>query len=210
MGRALVTGASCGIGEAIARELAVRGWALVLVSRRVDRLETLAAELMARHDVMVEVLGADLADPGQLRVVEERLADSRRPVTLLVNNAGTGSTGPFSEMPVDGEGDTVLVNALALMRLCHAALLAMRPRGDGAILNLASVAGLMPLFPGSATYGATKAFVCSLSESLALESRPYGVRVTALCPGYVRTEMTAHIKLPGIAWTSMDRVVRDA
>lgn len=208
---ALVTGASTGIGEEFARRLAARGCALVLVARRAERLHEIADDLRKRHGVEVEVLPADLTDPEQLRLVEKRLADPDRPVDLLVNNAGYGSSGPFRECPVDGEDDAVRVNVLAVTRLCHAALNGMCERRRGGIVNVASVAGLMLAFVNSATYGATKAFVYSLSESLAIEAKPYGVHVTALCPGYVRTEMTADVTgVPGFAWTAREKVVRDA
>jgi short-subunit dehydrogenase len=208
---ALITGASSGIGEAFAHELAARGWDLVIVARRAELLGRLAVELRQKHGVSVEVLVADLADPDELRRVENRLSDPTRAVDLLINNAGDGSSGPFRACPVDREEKTIRLNAVAPLRLCHAALSVMCERRRGGIVNVSSVAGLMPGFANSATYGATQAFIYSLSESLAIEARPHGVHVTALCPGYVRTDMTAHADgVPNCAWTPRSVVVRAA
>jgi short-subunit dehydrogenase len=175
-------------------------------------LAALADELRGRYGVGVEVLPADLADGRALRRVESRLADEARPVDLLVNNAGVGEAGPFVDCPVDGEQSTVLVNVLAPTRLCHAALTAMMRRDRGGIVNVASVAGLLVAFRNGATYGASKAFLCSLSESLRLEvkRRRSRVAVTVVCPGYVRTDMTTDIALPRIAWVERETVVRAA
>ncbi|MBB1156135.1 MULTISPECIES: SDR family NAD(P)-dependent oxidoreductase [Amycolatopsis] len=210
--RALITGASAGIGESFAEELASRGCSLVLVARRRALLEAAAERLRERHRVEAEVLVADLADPRQLEAVENRLSDESSPVDLLVNNAGVGETEPFADCPVDSEQRTVLVNALAPTRLCHAALASMTKRGRGGILNVASMAGQLPAFRNSATYGATKSYLCSLSESIRLELKAGNSRiaVTAVCPGYVPTDLTAGITLPKIAWTSREKVVRDS
>ena len=205
--RALVTGASSGIGEAFARRLAGRGTALVLVARREDRLEALAKEL----DVATEVLVADLADPDDLRRVEDRLAAPTDPVDLLVNNAGFGTTGPFATLPVDREEEEIRVNVLAVVRLSRAALPGMVERGSGAIVNVSSLAAFQP-DPGNATYGASKAFVLNFSEALAEELRTTGVRVQALCPGYTRTEFqtTAEYetsRIPKVVWQRPEQVV---
>jgi uncharacterized protein len=210
--RALVTGASAGIGETFAQQLARAGTHLVLVARRADLLEELASRLRAECGVEVEVLQADLADREQLSKVEDRLADPDRPVDLLVNNAGVGETQPFVTCPIDSEERTVLVNALAPLRLSHVALASMTKRDHGGIINISSMAGQLPAFRNSATYGATKAFLCSLSESLRLEAKEQGskVAVSVVCPGYVKTPMTANITLPSIAWVEREKVVRDA
>lgn len=210
---ALVTGASSGIGEGFARELASRGTALVLVARRTDQLEALAAQLRARHRVEVEVHPADLTEPDQLRTVEERLSDPSRPVELLVNNAGFGTSGPFAELPVDREEQQIRLNVLALVRLTHAALPAMLDRGHGGVLNVSSMAGSLGA-PYNATYCATKSYVTIFSEGLHAEVRRHGVHVTALCPGFVRTEFQARSEtntdgLPGFAWLRVEPVVRD-
>jgi short-subunit dehydrogenase len=182
---ALVTGASSGLGEEFARQLARRGWNLVLVARRKERLESLAASLSAVHRVAVDVLAADLGGDEGCGLVERRL--SAGDVELLVNDAGLGSVGEFSELPLAGEVRQVDVNARALLRLTHAALRSMMPRRSGAIINVASMAAYQPV-PYNATYAATKAFVLSLSEALHEEAKTHGITVTCLCPGPVRTE----------------------
>jgi short-subunit dehydrogenase len=182
--RALVTGASAGIGEAMARELAARGADLVLVARRADRLERLQDELTGAH---VEVLQADLADPDDLERVARRCAATTDPIELLVNNAGFGGYGRVWERPYEEARGQIDVNITALVRLSHAAAAAMVAAGRGSILNVSSVAGNQP-GPGSAVYGATKSFVTSFSEALAVELRGTGVTVTASCPGLTHTE----------------------
>ena len=185
--RALVTGASEGIGEAFARELAARGSDLVVVARRRERLEQLSAELAAQHDIEVEVLAADLTDPSAVAAVEARLGDSDRPIDLLVNNAGGASQHrPFLELDREGLASDAYLNALALLRLTHAAAQAMARRGHGNMINVSAGIAFYPL-PGAAAYGAAKAFVNSLSEALDYELRDSGVRLTAVCPGFTRT-----------------------
>lgn len=205
--RALVTGASSGIGEAFARRLAADGTDLVLVARRAGRLHALAAQLAP---VAVEVLVADLGDPADLARVEARLADTERPVDLLVNNAGFATSGSFADLPADGEELEVRVNVVAPLRLARAALPGMRARGRGGVVNVASLAAYQP-YPYGATYGATKAFLASFSQALSEELRGSGVRVLALCPGFTRTEFqqTAGVGtrgIPGRLWLSADRV----
>jgi short-subunit dehydrogenase len=204
---ALVTGASSGIGRAMARQLAAEGVDVVAVARDRGRLEALAEEQNETRG-SIEVLVADLADPEELGRVEERLADPDRPVDLLVNNAGFGTYGRFSELPIEEEEREIRVNVVAVVRLSHVALRAMRPRGRGAIVNVSSVAGLQPT-PGNATYGATKAFVASFSEALSEETRGTDVTVTAVLPGFTRTEFQKRAgiegrSIPGIAWQSAD------
>ncbi|MEZ5141704.1 MAG: SDR family oxidoreductase [Acidimicrobiales bacterium] len=216
---ALVTGASSGIGEALALELARRGVGhLVLVARRADRLQALATDLAQRHDTSVEVLAADLTDPGERARVEQRLdADDDRhpPIDLLVNNAGFGTAGPLVELSPDDEEREIALNVTAVTRLTRAVLPGMIERGRGAILNVSSMASFQPT-PGMATYAGTKAFVTLFSESLYEELRGTGVTVTALCPGYVRTEFQSHIpeegysSVPDVAWLSLPAVARQA
>jgi short-subunit dehydrogenase len=188
---ALVTGASSGIGRAIARDLTLeRGVDVVAVARDRERLEALAQEVAEdpkSGSAKVEVLVADLADAEQLAQVEARVVDVERPVDLLVNNAGFGTYGLFPDLPIDGEEREIKVNVVALVRLTHAALGAMRVRGDGTILNVSSIAGLQAT-PGNATYGATKAYVVSFTEAVHEEAKRFGVNVTAALPGYTRTE----------------------
>jgi len=204
---ALVTGASSGIGRAMTRQLVAEGAQVVAVARDTDRLDALAAELAAGPG-KVEVLEADLAAPAQLATVEARLADPDQPIDLLVNNAGFGTYGLFAELSINDEEREIQVNVVAVVRLAHAALRAMRDRGDGTILNVSSVAGLQAT-PGNATYGATKAFVASFSEALHEEARASGVTVTAVLPGFTRTEFQTRAgsegrQIPGFAWQSAD------
>ena len=185
-GRALVTGASSGIGEAFARRLARDGYGLVLCARRAERLEALAADLRARHGVTVEVLPADLAEPGTAaRVAVGALAGG--PIDLLVNNAGVGLFGPFSEIPVERALAVVRLNIEALVDLTWRLAGPMRERRRGAIIQVASATAFQPL-PYVAVYAATKAFVLSFGEAISEELRADGVRVLTVCPGTTDTE----------------------
>ncbi|QHC23904.1 SDR family NAD(P)-dependent oxidoreductase [Streptomyces sp. GS7] len=207
---ALITGASSGIGTALARLLAARGVSLVLVARRESRLRDLAAELRAAHSVEVEVLPADLTDAAQTAQVAARLTDAAKPVELLVNNAGAGATGVFADLPVDREEATLRLNNEAVVRLTRSVLPQMRSAGRGGILNVSSLTGSFPS-PSRATYGATKAFLTHFSEDLAIENRGSGIHVTALLPGLTRTEyFTANdvgpAPVPGFLWLTADAV----
>ncbi len=184
---ALVTGASSGIGKQLAMQLAADGSDLVIVARRTGLLEGLADRLREEHKVGVEVLTADLTSPDGLAEVAGRLSGSARPVELLVNNAGFGSSGSFADLAAGNAAGQVSLNVMALVALTHAVLPSMLRRGHGGVLNVSSVAGFFAA-PGSAVYGATKAFVTSFSESLSGEVADHGVHVTALCPGFTRTE----------------------
>ena len=207
---ALVTGASVGIGSAFARRLAERGHELVLVARDRQRLEALAKELEAERETSVEVLPADLTIGAELATVETRCADTGRPVDVLVNNAGFGSFGRFHELDIETETREVELNVLALVRLTHVAARAMVARGTGGILNVSSLAGFQP-GPFNAVYAASKAFVTSFTESVHEELKGTGVRVTALCPGFTRTEFQeranapAH-RVPSFLWQTADDV----
>jgi len=206
---ALVTGASSGIGRAIAVRLAADGSDLVLVARRAELLEALAGELRATCGVDVEVLVADLTDPGGLASVEDRLRRDA-PVDLLVNNAGIGAQGRFADIPIEWQEGQVLLNVLAPVRLTHAALEGMLRRGRGGVLNVSSIAGTQPL-PNVATYSATKAYLSSFSHSLHEEVRRSGVSVTALLPGFTRTEFhevagANRTVVPAAAWMSAEAV----
>jgi uncharacterized protein len=205
----LITGASSGIGREIARVLADRGSDLTLVARRRDRLDELAAELGGR--VAVTVLAADLGSDDGVAVVERHLAE--HPVELLVNNAGVGSSGLFHELPLGPELDEIRLNVLALVRLTHACLPGMVAAGHGGIVNVSSIAGNQPL-QGYATYGATKAFVTSFTESIAFEVRRRGVHVTVVKPGYTDTEMNPDAPKSGlqrrVLWLDAEQVARAA
>ncbi len=211
MPTAVITGATAGIGAAFARRLAAEYYDLVIVARGKERLDTLAADLNSRHGVEVEVLAADLADEAERTLLEERLADPDRPVDLLVNNAGISLNPSFLRGEVTGEERLLALNVRAVMRLTHAALPAMIARGHGDIVNVSSVASFGVLAPGS-TYSASKAWVTNFSQSVGLAARRHGVRVMALCPGYVRTEFHDRAGIdvsgrPGLLWLDADALV---
>ena len=182
---ALVTGASSGIGEEFARQLAARGHHLTLVARRGDRLERLAAELNDAHSVTAETLVADL-ETARGRDAVAKAIRAREP-WLLVNNAGYGSRGPLAELDAAREQAEVQVNVVAVQQLSLAALPGLLREHAGGVLNVASTAAFQPL-PYMTTYGATKAFVLHFTEGLAQELRGSGARAMALCPGPVQTE----------------------
>jgi short-subunit dehydrogenase len=207
---AVVTGASTGIGDAFARLLAARAYNLVVVARDAARLDALAKELHAQHATEVEVMAVDLIDDARRATVEARLADTTRPVDMLINNAGFGTYGSFPELDVDAESRMIELNVLALMRLTHAAVGPMVARGRGSILNVSSLGGFQPT-PKIATYGATKAFVTSFTQSVHEEVRGTGVKVSCLCPGFTRTEFQerAHVeaqKFPDFVWQTAEQV----
>jgi len=184
-GRALVTGASAGIGEAFARQLAKRGYDLVLVARRRDRLEKLAQALTSANGVAVNVIDADLSKPEGVAAIEARLAAGD--IDLLVNNAGFATQGEFSALPLDREVEELDVNIRALVRLTHAALEPMVGHQRGHIINVGSTGSFQPV-PYMSTYAATKAFVLHFSEGVHEEVKQHGVTVTCLCPGFVLSE----------------------
>jgi short-subunit dehydrogenase len=205
---ALVTGASGGIGEALARRLASQGADLLLVARRRDDLDRIAAELRAAHNVVVDVLTADLTTSEGIQSVERRI--SERVPDVVVNNAGFGIVGPFHTTDAAKVDGMVRLNVLALTRLSHVAIAAMVERGSGAVVNVGSVAGYNP-GPNLAVYNATKSFVISLTEALAEELRGTGVQVQVLCPGLTRTgfqEVAGDVgdSLPGFLWQDPDEV----
>ena len=209
--RALVTGASSGIGRAIAVELAARSVDLVLVARDESRLRALADELAAAHGVDVEVLPADLTALPDRERVEQRVAEQPT-VDCVVNNAGWGPYGDLAASDVATEASCVELNVTALTRLTQVAAQTFRVRDHGAILNVSSLSAFQP-FPGHATYAATKAFVQSLTEGLHEELAGTGVHVTALCPGYTRTEFHDRADwqvdgLPDAAWSRAEDVAR--
>ncbi len=198
-GTALVTGASSGIGRAVARRLAPGCDRLLLVARRRRELETAAAEAHAAGCAEVEVVAADLADPAALEVLATRVetgGEGGPPLDLLVNNAGLGHARHFAETAPEDLARMVAVNMVAPTRLARAALPGMLARGRGAVLNVASVAAFQP-GPGMAVYFATKAYLLSLSRALAEEAAGGGVTVTALCPGPTWTELPALSRLGG-------------
>ena len=210
--RALITGASAGIGQGFAKHLAKRGYDVVLVARRKDRLDQLAADITADGDTTADVLAADLAAEDGVALVEQRLRSGD--IDVLVNNAGFGTVGDFGKLPLEKELEELDVNVRALMRLTHAALSSMLPRKRGSIINVASTAAFQAI-PHNATYAATKAFVLHFSEAIHEEAKPHGVTVTCVCPGPVKTEFQEvagmdDVRIPSIAWESVDTVVKTA
>lgn len=183
MPTALITGASSGIGTAFAENLAATGHDLVLVARSKDRMDAIAARLRAAHGVGVGVIPQDLSLPGAASAVAERLT---RPIDLLVNNAGFGTSGRFEDIDADREHRMLMVNVVALVDLTHALLPGMLERGHGGVINVASTAGFQP-GPYFASYAASKAFVLNFSLALWSEYEKRGIRVLAICPGPVET-----------------------
>lgn len=184
---ALVTGASSGIGLELARLLAQDKHDLVLTARHPDVLERLGEELAARHGIRYWAIGADLADPGAAATIVDRIPPAALPVTVLVNNAGFGTSGPFVETDLATEVALLQVNIVALTALTKLLLPQMLAQRSGRILNVASTAAFQP-GPFMAVYYASKAYVLSFSEALAEELEGSGITVTTLCPGPTQTQ----------------------
>ena len=212
----LITGASSGIGEALAKRFARDGHSLVLVARSVARLERLAQVLAAEHGVKAWVQPADLARRGAARALAIALKRRRIRVDVLVNNAGVLQQGGFTAIPSQRHRELIDLNVAAVTEMLAHFLPPMCERGHGRVLNVASIAAFQPL-PMLATYAATKAFVLSLSESLSEELRDVGVTVTALCPGITATHMLTAAtsanarlaKLPGFLVGDADAVAEE-
>jgi short-subunit dehydrogenase len=209
-GTALVTGASAGIGREFCRQLAARGYALVLVARDAARLRDLATELAGSHPITAEVLAADLTRDGDVDRVIARL---RSPdVTLLVNNAGFGTLGSLATTEPEPQERMIRLHVLAPMRLTQAVLPGFLARGRGGIINVSSVASFI-YAPGNVNYCATKAYLTTFSEGLATELRGTGVRVQALCPGFTHSEFHQRMgedarRRPRLSWLEAPDVVR--
>jgi short-subunit dehydrogenase len=214
---ALVTGASAGIGAAFARELAARGHALVLTARRADRLDALAEHLRARHGIEVHCIPCDLADPKAPQFLDDEIARRGLTIDVLVNNAGYGVTGTFLTKSWQTHADFIQVLMTAPADLCYRFLPGMRARRYGRIVNVASLAGLIPAPAGHTLYAASKAYLIKFSQALALENRRLGVNVLALCPGFTFSEFHDVTGtrdqmggLPKWLWMAAEPVVRDA
>ena len=210
---ALITGASSGIGEALAERFALGGHNLVLVARSADKLRTLADVLAARHGIKAWVAPSDLAAPGAAATLATAMKRARRPIDVLVNNAGVLTHAPFVRMAAQQHQQLIDLNISGLTAMLAAFVPAMVARGQGRVLNVASIAAFQPV-PSLATYAATKAYVLSLTESLSEELRGSGVTVTALCPGITATHMLTSAKagsaelgnLPGVLVGSAEQV----
>src|SRR5213083_880884 len=215
---ALITGASAGIGREFARQLAGRARSMILVARRDERLIELADQLQREHPkLVVHIRKVDLADFGQLQAFLEQLDREKLEVDLLINNAGLGDSGPFAESDPDRNKEMTVLNVTTLTLITRHLLPRMIARHRGAVLNVSSSAGFLPI-PGSAVYAATKAYVTSFSEALRAELRGTGVNVCALCPGPVVKEFQQVAKRPDgrpeigpeFLVVPVERVVRDA
>ena len=185
---ALITGASAGIGEAFADVFAANGFDVVLVARREDRLRAVATRLAADHQVRAHTVVCDLSRPGAVRELCDELAGRDLAIDALVNNAGYGVPGVFTASPWERHAAMLQVMLVGVAELTHALLPAMIERRYGRILNVASLAGLVPASAGHTLYGATKSFLIKFSESLSAEVERHGVHVTALCPGFTFSE----------------------
>ena len=223
---ALITGASAGIGREFARQLAGCAGLLILVARRRERLEGLRDELTKRHpNLNVHVRGTDLSDDRSVMELCNWLEHEKLSIDLLINNAGLGDAGPFATSELQRVQEMLAVNITALTLLTRLLLPGMIARKRGAILNVSSSAGFLPI-AGFAVYAATKAYVTSFSEAIRAELRNTGVTVTSVCPGPVRTEFTAvanrraatreksspeftHVSVEGVVRTALDAVAAD-
>ncbi len=213
---ALITGASAGLGVEYARQLAGRGYNLLLVARREDRLRDLAKEIAATYGVQADVLAADLTTDEGVGLIEAWIARSDT-LEVLVNNAGFGTIGRLAKTDPQRQQEMIYLHVMAAMRLAQAALPGMTARKRGAIVNVASVAAFTPL-PGHVNYHASKAYLVAFSEGLQSELNGSGVYVQALCPGYTHTEFHSGAdfqrfkkeKTPGFIWLDAADVVRDS
>ncbi|MEU8731205.1 MULTISPECIES: SDR family NAD(P)-dependent oxidoreductase [Streptomyces] len=211
MTTALITGSTAGLGAAFARRLAADGHDLVLVARDTKRLREQATELHDRHGIEAEVLTADLSTDAGIDAVAARLSDRRNPVDLLINNAGFGNKGRFLDVSMADELTMLKVHCEAVLRLTSAAVEAMRERGRGGVVNVASVAAFVP----RGTYGASKAWVVQFTQGVAKDLAGSGVRLMALAPGFVRTEFHERAgmgtdNIPNWMWLDADNVVAAA
>ena len=213
-GAALITGASSGLGEVFARQLAARGYNLVLTARRTERLNALAAELVFRHNIQVESLTADLGTESGIHQIESHIA-TMADLELLVNNAGFGIRDNFRDGSLQKHLNMIEVHVLASVRLTYHALPGMIAHKKGGIINVSSVAAFVP---GHVSYSATKAYLVAFSRALAAELTGTGVHVQALCPGFIHTEFHStsenkgfkRASIPKILWLSADHVVSDS
>ena len=211
MSTALVTGATAGIGESFTRLLAEKGFDLVLVARDNKRLQERAKSLSKKYKVEVEILQADLSVPAQLAKVEKRLSNAKKPIEVLINNAGFGIKDSFLSSNIADEIRLIDVLAKVPMKLMHAVLPQMLDRNSGTIINVSSVAS----FIAGGTYSAAKSYLTVHTESLHTELSKTNINISALCPGFTRTEFhqRGNMKmsgLPSFMWLEADRVVSES
>lgn len=212
-GKAVITGASAGLGLSFAKKLAAYGFDLVLIARRKERLQEIATQLESEYSIQCEIIPADLA------IVEdiEKIADSIKQISnldILINNAGFATKGNFADVPVEKAMRMIHVHMTASMQFTYSALQIMRERKQGVIINVSSL-GAFVLTPGNVLYDATKSFLTTLSENLSLEVRGTGIKIQALCPGFVRTEFHEvgdlqnfdRSSVPDYLWMTPDNVV---
>lgn len=212
---ALITGASAGLGAEFARQLAAAGYNLILVARRTNRLESLAAELGAAHGVETTCLASDLAQADAPRLLVEAITQRELRVDYLINNAGSAGEDLLQHPEWEAHRDFFQLMMLSPAELCHRLIPAMRNRGFGRVINVASVAARLPA-AGGCNYGPTKAYLVALSEDLSLTLKDTGVNVCALCPGYTHTDFheTAGLSamkeaMPSWLWYDADVVIRE-
>ncbi|AUM13317.1 SDR family NAD(P)-dependent oxidoreductase [Ketobacter alkanivorans] len=212
---ALITGASAGIGAAFARYLASEGYGLLLVARRAERLQQLAAELSEQHGIPCEVFAADLNDPAAPAAIIDYAQRSNIHIDVLINNAGLSGKDAFASTPWPTLAAEIQLMVTAVTELCHRVLPGMQARGWGRIINLSSIAAFAP--PGaSLLYTGIKSYVLGMSQSLDMELKPQGIHVTALCPGFTHSEFHDTMgtrdqanQLPDILWQDADAVVEE-
>ena len=212
---ALVTGASAGIGAEFCRQLAALGYSIVLTARREEPMQALLRELQAQYGIDGRVLPADLSRPGAVEQIVSTLEEAAIPVEFLVNNAGYGVMGEFTEPDWRVHKDFLSVMLESVCELTWRLLPGMQARGRGYVVNVASLAGLVPGAARNTLYGATKAFLVRFSESLAMENADTGVSVSALCPGFTYSEFHDVLgireqvsQMPGWMWMEAPEVVR--
>ncbi len=215
MGAVLITGASSGIGEVFARELASRGYDLILVARRAQILREMAEEMRRAHGVRVDIWPTDLSVDAMIAVLADRIA-GRNDITLLINNAGFGHGGRFYKIDFQGQTDMMHVHMIATAALTRAVLPQMVERDRGAVINVASVAAFA-IVAGNAMYDTTKCWMVKFSLAMAEELRGTKVRIQALCPGFTHTgfhgtpifkKTYKKFDVPGFLWGPADKVVK--
>ena len=212
---ALITGASAGIGAAFARLLAQQGYALLLVARRIERLEALAETLAKQYNVRCDVYAANLNDPAAPAAIMAYAESKGITIDVLINNAGLSGKTAFADTPWSKLAAEIQLMVTAVTELCHRVLPAMKAKGWGRIINLSSIAAFSP--PGaSLLYTGIKSYVLDMSQSLDMELKPHGIHVTALCPGFTHSEFhdamgtrDAANKLPSLLWQEAEEVVRE-